>query len=256
MKPLPISLCFYTCTRGHYKRHTDYRLTLDHWDRQVPLSLLGERIAHLKVDPAQQDIAATMATELVSRGFHVIHTLGSWERGLSMGASYMADVVTVSKECRLYSQPYYLHLEDDSPLVSHRRSLEDVLLHSCQMLTEDHELVTVRTRRRADDRGPEVAHPQPDPRWFWSQDVNLQPLLMRSTTFYQLAQVLERNPEACQRVQCEALWRRILDQFSRSPHRHLVWECDEIEAAHIGVPQPEHEATLHALGLNPAAPCP
>lgn len=251
MKPLPISLCFYTSSKGHWGRSTDYRVTLDHWDKHVPLRTFGQLIAHVKVSPNEEWEAAGMAQELVDRGFHVICTTAAWSRGLSMQSGYMADVVTVSKERRVYNQPYYLHLEDDSPLLSHKRTLEDALLHSCRLLAEDHELVTVRTRRRADDRGPEVAHPKPDPRWFYSQDVNLQPLLMRSSTFYQLAQVLERNPEACQHVQCEALWRAILDQFSRSPHRHLVWECDEIEAAHIGVPQAEHEAALRHLHLTP-----
>lgn len=250
MIPLPISFVFYSCTRGHFKRRGDWRLTLKHWDRQLPLSTFGQRICHLKIDPAEEQIGADMADELTGRGFYVIRTKGTWARGLSMGAAYMRDLITVSKESRVFSQPYYIHVEDDSPIIVGKGSLEDWLLKSCKMLADNHELVTVRVRRRGDDRGPEVTHPQPDPRWFWSRDVNLQPMLMRSSTFYQLGQILEHNPQACQQVQCEQLLRLILDQFSRSPYRHLVWECDEAEAAHIGVPQPDHEQIVRQLSLS------
>jgi hypothetical protein len=251
MRQLPICFAFYTCTRGHHRRHTDWAVTLDHWDRQIPLSLFGTRIAHLKVDPAQYEIAKEMATGLVARGFQVIHTEGSWTRGLSMGAGYMADVVTVSKDRRVYAQPYYLHVEDDSPVVSEVVSLEDLLLQSCRMLAEDHEMQTVRVARRGDARGPTVDHPQPDPRLYWSKDVNLQPLLMRSATLYQLGLWLERNPALCQQVQCEQLIRMILDQFSRSEYRHAVWETSYAWSPHLGIPQPEHEAALRQLGLTP-----
>ncbi len=247
---LPISVVLYACTRGHYGRTTDYRLTLDYWDRQLPLSTFGQRIAHVKVTDGGEATAADMVADLESRGFVVITSTGNWTRGLSMGGAYLGDVVTVTRHNHptICAQPFYLHLEDDSPVAPHTLSLEDWLLQSCQMLSNDHELVTVRVRRRCDDRGPESA-PQTDPRFFWSSDVNLQPILMRSIDAYRLGMILEANPQLCQTVQCERLIRIVLDSFSRSPRRHLVWECDEVETVHLGIPQPQYEAALRSLAL-------
>ncbi len=248
MPPLPISFVLYASTKGHYGRKGDWRLTLDHWDRQIPLAAFGERIAHLKVSPDEGSLGADMALELRARGFRVLVTNAGWSRGLVHQGAYMADCVTVSKERTLYKQPYYLHVEDDSVICS-SIPLEDLLLRACQMLADDHEMLTARVARKGDDRGPTVTPPTVDSRCYWSEHVNLQPLLMRSLDFYRLALMLEANPQACETVQCEALWAAILRGFSRSPYKHLVWELDHAHTVHLGVPQPEHEAALKTLSL-------
>lgn len=244
---LPITFCLYTSTKGHWGRRTDWRVTLDHWDRQVPLALFGERICHLKVTPSEEPVADEMTAELRARGFHVIRTTGTWSRGMSMQAAYMADCVTVSKESRVFSQPYYLHVEDDSPVVVCNGTLETLLLQSCAMLAKNHEMVSVRVARRGDARGPTFVHPSPDPRYYWSADLNFQPLILRSLDFYRLALALEWNPQYCESVQCEMLWRLITDQFSRSQYKHAVWETSHAYTPHLGVPQGDYEATLRQL---------
>ncbi len=249
MTPLPITLLFFTSTKGHFGRKTDWRLTLNHWEKQIPLSLFGQRIAHIKISEGDQALATEMAIELAARGFHVIETVGSWSRGLSHGAAYLGDQIRVSKEARLYRQPYLLFLEDDSLAFSHQLSVEDLLLQSCRFLAENHELLTVRLMRRHDNRGPTALHAAPDPRYYYSQDTNFQPLVIRSLDFYRLCLALEANPEACRNVQCEQLWRLILDSFSRSPFRHIVYEPDYAETAHIGIPQSEHEQLVKQLSL-------
>ncbi len=250
MNQLPISLVFFTSTKGHFGRKTDWLVTLDHWNRQLPLANFGERIAHIKVTPGDEALAAGMALGLTAKGFHVIQTVGSWDRGLSHGANYLGDQVTVSKDARLYKQPYLLFLEDDSLALSHQIPLDDLLAQSCRRLAENHELLTVRLMRRHDDRGPTALQAAPDPRFYYSQDVNFQPLVMRSLDFYRLGLALEANPDACQQIQCERLWRLILDHSSRSPFKHIVYEPDYAETAHIGIPQAEHEQLVKQLHLH------
>lgn len=249
MRQLPISLVVYTCAKGHHKRGAaDLRLTLNHWDKQVPLGSCN-LIGHVKHVPGHEETGREMVAELRGRGFHVIESVGVWERGLSMGASYLGDMVTVSKCAKVYEQPYYLHIEDDSPVISHKHSLEDLLLRSCQMLERDHEMVSVRPMRRHDARGPESA-PKDRSDLFWSADYNLQPALMRSRDWYRVGMVLEGNPVPCREVQCELLLRSIMDHFSRSPRKHAVWEPDVAEALHIGVPQEEHEKLVKIHNLT------
>ena len=250
MPRLPISLGVFTSTKGHFGRKTDWRFTLDHWDKQLPLAGFGERICHLKTTPGDEQLAADMTTDLKARGFHVIETVGNWQRGLSHGAAYLGDMVTVSKDPRVYTQPYFLLLEDDAPVVCHGCSLEDLLLRSCDLLAANHELVTVRTIRKGDyDGGVPVLGEAEEGRAFFSPNTDFQPLIMRSLDFYRLGLVLEANPQACSQIQCEQLWAVILRQFSRSSARHLVWKPSWAEAAHIGIPQAEHEQAIRQLSL-------
>lgn len=244
---LPITLALFTSTKGHFGCRDLYKATLTHWDRQIPLGLFGARVAHVKVTPGDEEIAAEMMADLTARGFRVLQTVADWHRGLSHGASYLSDMVTVSKERATYTQPYFLLVEDDSPVVVHDGNLEDLLLKSCAMLETDHEMVTARVMRRGDDRGPTVDLGLIDERFFWSVDTNFQPLVMRSLDYYRLCIALETNPDACARVQCERLWRLILDSFSRSPYKHLVWEIDHAETVHLGTQ--DYATKLAALKL-------
>ncbi len=232
---LPLTFGFFTSTRGHFNRKTDWRVTLDHWDKQIPLSQFN-LVAHLKVTPGDEALAAEMATNLTARGFHVLQTVGNWSRGLSHGAAYLGDQITMSKNLQVYDRPYFMLIEDDSPVLAHGQPLEDLLLQSCALLERNHELLTVRTIRRGDYYGgvPQLGDGV-DGRAFYSPNCDFQPNVMRSLDFYRLGMELERNPDACARVQCERLWALILDGFSRSPLKHLVWKPDRAEAIHLGI---------------------
>lgn len=248
---LPICLGLFVSTKGHFNRKTDWRLTLDHWDKQLPLASFGERICHLKTTPGDEQLAAEMTANLQARGFHVVETVGSWQRGLSHGAAYLGDQAKISRDARIHTQPYFLLLEDDAPVLAHGCSLEDLLLRSCHLLATNHELVTVRTIRKGDyDGGVPSLGEAEEGRAFYSPFTDYQPLLLRSLDFYRLGLILQANPDACGQVQCEALWARILRQFSGSSLCNLVWKPYWAEAAHIGVPQPEHEQIVRQLSFT------
>jgi len=250
MNGLSITLGFFTSTKGHFGRKTDWKLTLNHWDKQVPLSLFN-RVAHLKVSPDEQELGDQMTSELVDRGFHVLKTIGSWNRGLSHGEAYLWDMVRLSKLPQIYEKPYFMLVEDDSIVVSSQSKIEDLLLQSCKMLDNDHQMLTMRFMRPGDKRVAVIEYAEPDPRYFWSGDTNFQPLIMRGLDFYRLGLQLERNSHRCRETQCELLWRQILDEFSDSPYRHAVWEPEFANTPHLGVPDPEHSelVKVHELSL-------
>ncbi len=243
---LPISLCLFSSTKGHFG-HSTYQATLTQWDRQVPLATFGQLICHLKVTPGDETIAEQMVTDLTARGFHVLQTTAAWERGLSHGSQYLGDQIKVSKDTRVYTQPYMLLLEDDTPLVTSSVSLEDILLRSCQLLADNHELVSVRTIRRGDyDGGVPSLGDAENGRAFYSPHTDYQTPILRSLDFYRLCLLLEANPKACETVQCEQLWAIILSAFSRAEKQHLVWKPDWVNAIHLGVPDyPALKASLN-----------
>lgn len=246
---LPITLCLWTSTKGHFTHRDVYRTTLAHLDRQIPLSAFGQRVTHIKVSPSDEAVAAEIVADLEARGFKVLTTTADWSRGLSHQAQYMADVVKLSKEPAVYGQPYVLWLEDDSTLNSHVVPLDDLLARSCQMLADNHELTSVRLLRPTDlSTSPMVSVPpeQEDSRWFYSPHVNFQPLLLRSRDFYLASRFVEENPQAVASVQCEMLWRMVLAPFSRSPRQHLVYHPSYASTTHLGLPDyPAIKASLN-----------
>lgn len=249
MNQLPISVCFFTSTRGHFSRKTDWKLTLDHLDKQIPLSSFGGLLASLKITPGEEEIAAAMEKELTGRGFKVLTATADWTRGTSHQIAYMSDVCRLARDPIVHSQPYIWWMEDDGVCLSHIYTLDRLLAASISLLADDANLVSVRLMRRCDNRGPTVESTARDPRFFYSHDVNLQPLLLRARDFQLLALGLERNWEAVKTVQCERLIRMILDSFTTSQFRHIVWEPDFAEVFHTGIPQSEHEQLCKALNL-------
>lgn len=248
MHGVPITLGFFTSTRGHWGRRDDWVKTLRHWDSQYPLVGFN-LLAHVKVSPGDEALGDTMRDQLEKMGFKVLVTNGIWSRGLSHGCAYLNDMVTMSKEPSLYTRPYFLLLEDDSPLrLNDAPSLESLLLQSCQLLQDNYELVTVRTIRRGDyEGGVRQLGDAPDGRAFYSPFTDFQPMIIRSLDFHRLGIVLEGRQDLCSTVQCEALWAAILSAFSRNPLKHLVWKPDWVEAVHIGIEHPEAELAKMSL---------
>lgn len=245
MTPFPISLILFTSTKGHFGHKDVYLKTLIHLDRQIPLSLFGGRVAHVKVSVGEESFGEEMAGELEKRGFTVLVTIADWSRGQSHQAAYMADVVKVSKESSIYSRPYVLWFEDDQTITPHAVSAERLLLQSCKLLAQDNELVSVRLLRRGDLSTSPILKQEAN--WFYSPHVNFQPLLLRSRDFYLAAKIVEQNPQLTAVTQCEMLWRLVLADFSRSEHKHIVYNPDYAETIHLGTP--EYPTLCQQLGL-------
>lgn len=247
---IPISLCLFTSTKGHWGRRTDYEVTLNHWDRQIPLDDFAVKVAHLKVSPGDGEIAVTMERELVRRGFKVLTTTTEWSRGMSHQVAYMEDVVKMSKEPMLYRSPYILWLEDDSVAVCIKYPLRRLLAESVRLLEGNPDHLTVRLLRAGDlDTSPVLKH---ETGYFYSPHFNFQPAIMRSTTFYLGALVVERNWHLAATAQCEMLWRLVLAPMSRSNLCHIVWHPEVAHTVHLGCPQDDYAKALKQLDL--AAP--
>lgn len=235
---LPISICFFTSTKGHFGHKDVYRKTLLHLDRQLSLDSFGGKFAHIKVTPGEEDIALEMAHILESWGFEVEQTVASWHRGNSHQSAYMSDVVKLSKNPAIYHQPYVLWLEDDSTITPRKTGIWDLLGSSCQRLKEDNELVSVRLLRKGDLASSPMVEPMKEgDNFFYSPHFNFQPAILRSRDFYLACKVVEDNPGATAVTQCEMLWRFILANFSRSDKKHMVYHPGYAETIHLGTPE-------------------
>jgi hypothetical protein len=232
---IPISLIFFTSTKGHYDHKGIYLDTLNHLDKQIPLDSFSVKIAHIKVSPDEMGLLPIMETELVKRGFKTIVSIASWDRGQSHQNEYMKDVIKVSKEKALYSNPHVLWLEDDSVILPGNVSLEARLHEMTRLVDYSPDILSCRFIRRADyDGGVPVFNG--DGRVFFSPYFDFQPSILRSRDFYLAAKTIEDNIDKTAQVQCEMLWRLVLAPFSRAELKHLVWYPNECETVHLGVP--------------------
>lgn len=232
---LPITYCLFTSTKGHWGTKDLYRTTLDHLDRRTPLCTFNERIAHVKVTPSEEAIADAMEATLRAYGFHVLRTVARWSRGTAHQHGIVQDQRTVSLDAALHASSFMVIAEDDSPWECHKTTTTDCLAHSCQMLADNHELVSVRTLRREDlSTSPMISVPNEDPRWFYSPHWNLQPGVLRVRDFYVGCNLIEQNWTQVSHLQVELLWRLVMTSFSRSDRRHLVYRPDYAETYHVG----------------------
>lgn len=76
MTPIPVTICLFTSSQGHFKVRTRYLETLESLAGQIPLSQFVKLIAHIKVSPGDESFASEMRGNLTSRGFRVIETTG------------------------------------------------------------------------------------------------------------------------------------------------------------------------------------
>lgn len=244
MTKLPISFVFMTSTKGHFSYDT-YLDTLNHYDRQLPLSQYAARVAHIKISVGAEAKGAEMARELEARGFEVLTTVANWSRGKSHQVEYLADQIKVSKEKRLYLQPYVFFVEDDSPVVlSGTWTLDQTLSRMCQVLA-DPDVLSVRFMRPG-DWPPSGQYDVFHPLWLKHEHVNFQPLIMRSHQFYTMLKTAEDNLAAASDIQIEMLWRLILAPYSRAALPHHVIRPEIAYAEHLGIPTyPALKASLN-----------
>ena len=211
--------------------------TLDHFHSQIPLECFGAKIAHIKVTPEEEMVGDAMEKELAARGFKVIKTVAEWTRGTSHQQAYLSDVIKVSKEPSIYQYPHVIWVEDDSPILTHKDTLETVLARMVKVIESSPDTLSARFIRRGDYEGgvPSLLTNQDH---FFSPYTDFQPAIWRARDFYLATKIIEDNwgREWVQHTQCEALWRMITDSFSRSPLKHLVWLPDYAESIHLGSP--------------------
>lgn len=241
---LPISLMFMTSTKGHFGHKEVYLSTLNHLDRQIPLSYFRVKVAHIKITPGEEVFAQEMRKKLETFGFEVMERVAAWSRGQSHQQEYMKDLIKVSKNEKLYRNNFVLWLEDDSTMYSEKDSLERILTRMVLFLENRQDTASARFLRKGDFSTSPILKEEGD--FFWSPHFNFQPSILRSRDFYLGCKAIEDNFNNILNIQSEMLWRLVLAPFSRSELKHIVWHPDYAETHHLGSPEyPELKKKLN-----------
>ncbi len=236
MIKIPLTICFFTSTKGHFGYKSIYLDTLTHLNMHLPLTSFEGLLAHIKISPGEEELGNKMEQDLKECGFRVLKTVEAWQHGVVHQGTYLRDQIRVSKEQYLHATPYMMLLEDDSPFESHETFLDGCLYRMIRMLKVDRNLLSVRFLRRGDlSSSPMLSNPDDDSKdYFYSPHFNFQPLIMRTADYFHATKIIEDRFDRLSGIQSEMLWRMILAPFSRSEFKHIVWYPDYAETYHLG----------------------
>lgn len=254
MTTFPITLLLFLTTKGYSDCCTIYRTMLDGWDRQLPLSTFGLLYAHIKITPGEEWIAEVLSSDLRARGFIVESATGDWVRGQNHFLNYLSDQIKVSKDLRIYDNPFVFFIDHDYVPVCHVDTFDKVIYRMCRLVDSSPEVLTARFLREEDvdslapDRTVEI---ETDKNIAWSKHVNFQPMILRTIDFYRVCKIIEDNWETATKMHGEALWREVLRSFSRSPKQHAVWLPEYAQVVNLGVPNYQEVAKRLNLQIYP-----
>ncbi len=246
---LPITYVMYLTTEGFAGCSTIYRATLDHTDRQLPLSSFRHRLASIKITPGREAVAEAMKAELTGRGFEVITATAPWERGMSHYAEYLKDMIRVSQHEAVRNSPYVFVSDHDYPIEVYHDPLLRVIHRMTELLDDSFDTMSVRFLREGDTMEP-IVETWLGKALFWSRDWNLQPMVMRSIDYYRACKVIEDNWDTATRMHGEALWREVLAPMSRSSRKHAVWLPGYAQCINLGIPQYAEVAKRLSLTIH------
>lgn len=129
MTPLPLNLCVFDTTKGHFGVTTIYQRTISSLATQIPLSLFANRYVHIKVNAQRSDEVATlgeMQTYYRAHGFEVHVSEGAFKHhDISHQAQYCLDAVKMFTKIAEQRVQYSLWLESDFEFYSRETELVD-----------------------------------------------------------------------------------------------------------------------------------
>jgi hypothetical protein len=253
---IPINLCLFTTTKGHWGIKTRYKETIEYLNAQIPIRQFANAIAHIKYadDNSEDEQAFIMKKDFENIGFKVIMTAGKWgHNSESHQIEYIKDIYKVFCDKRVQSVPYSLFLEDDMKIVVRQGELENYLFKATNILETDPDIVSVRIARGANEKERILrlrekhgidSHVAPAPRgyessYFLASDFSNNPHICRSRDIRN-AMIMIQNIQGIP-LHSEHGTAIGLKFFSLSKTPIAIFNPQNIVARHIGTPLGEEE---------------
>lgn len=143
-----LTLCLYSVSNGHWNSRDCYLRTIE--DLESHNIKFGDKIAHIKIRPGEEDFAETMYGNFIDYGYRVLTTVEPWKRwDHSHHTGQLKDIFTVFKEIKT---DYIFHVEDDwviRPLKD--QNLEFYLKKSIELLESNKNVIQVRIPRQINE---------------------------------------------------------------------------------------------------------
>lgn len=147
--PLPVNLCVFDTSKGHFGRTDIYRRTIEDLSAQIDLERFAALFVHIKVGPGEEAVYVEQEKFYLALGFTVIRSDAAWSHhSVSHQNEYARDLIRVYGDFAVQRAPYCLHLESDWLFRSHSCwDLQDAIEKSMGYLATNHTVVSVRFAR-------------------------------------------------------------------------------------------------------------
>lgn len=253
MNKIPVNICLFSSTKGHWGVKTRYLQTINHLNNQLPLSSFNDLFAHIKVTPGEEFFANKMQNNLEGFGFKVIKSLGDWSHGGNHQEEYLKDITTVFLKPEVNRTQFSLFLEDDFALICRKGELVDYIGKATSILNNNPDVVSVRIARGANEKerilGLRVkhgidSHVAPAPRgeecsYFLASDFSNNPHIIRTRDMRNAMILLQKAngfPKHSEHGTAAAI-----KLFSNSITPIAIFNPDNIVARHLGTKIGEEE---------------
>lgn len=200
---VPISLCLFTSTKGHFGIKIRYQETIQSLSANIPLSYFANKVAHIKVSPGEEAIAVEMTQKLEGYGFKVYSTTAIWSHGQnSHQIEYLSDMLKIYSLPELQKTKYVFALEDDWLLKSDN-FIKDVDF-TISLFEQNPDLLQVRIPRYSNEfdringlytkHGIQGVAKKASDKHFWHNDFSMNPSLFRLRDLRNALVLLHRAP--------------------------------------------------------------
>lgn len=142
-----LTVCIYSVSNGHWDSRDCYLRTIQ--DLESHNIKFGDKIAHIKIRPGEEDFAETMYGNFINYGYRVLTTVEPWKRwDSSHHTGQLKDIFKVFNEVRT---DYILHMEDDWKLKPLYNDVKFWLEKSIELLQQNSEVIQVRIPRQINE---------------------------------------------------------------------------------------------------------
>jgi len=255
---IPVNICLFTSTKGHWGVRTRYLDTVNNLNNQIPLSSFAGLFAHIKVTPGEEQIATDMQLNLEKFGFTVIKTLGDWAHGKNHQEEYLKDITKVFLNPEVNKTEYSFFIEDDFDLVCRKNKLIDYIAKATSILNQNPDVISVRIARAANERARILAlrskhginsYVSPDTDgYFLATDFSNNPHLVR-TRDMRNAMILLKKINGFP-IHSEHGTAAALKVFSNSEMPIAIFCPEDVVCRHRGTPIGEEEPNDKDISLD------
>ena len=147
---LPISLCFFTTTKGHYGLGNRYEETLSSFNNQIALSNFSYLHANIRITSKHENSSflTEMKSKISSYGFFLSLVEGDYKHASEQKmVGYLNDMVNSYNLYEVAKNPFIMHLEDDWLLHPYDGALINYILNAMKVLNNNHDILQVRFPR-------------------------------------------------------------------------------------------------------------
>lgn len=244
MTPLPLTLCLYTSTKGHYGVFDRYQQTITSLFNQVPSTVWAGRFAHIKdsqTKKAGEPASSDMGQWLSDRNIFPVTRVADWAHGENHQSEYLTDMTGLTQ---FVTTPYLFHLEDDWVFRAYQHDLVYYLAKAVSLLEANPHITQVRIPRWFNERqrieGLKAKHnidaktrDGEDSSYFLSNDWSNNPFVVRTRDMQLALLLMERNPQSFP-LHSEHGLGRAMRYLSRSETPLAVFDTAHVRCGHIG----------------------